>query len=58
MERTKIIHMTNDSGHEYPHIDSYCGLGDSFDKGFEYGATDSGEVTCKKCLKILTIKEN
>lgn len=43
--------MVQDSGYYEPHLNSYCGLGDSFDKGFEYGSTQWLNITCKKCLK-------
>ncbi len=30
-----------------------CGLGDSYDKGFELPTTNKKKVTCKKCKKII-----
>lgn len=45
------VHKTHDSGYYYPHIDTFCGLGDSYDRGFEKGTMDWSKVTCKRCLR-------
>ena len=51
MKNKKPVHKVNDSGYYYPHLNSCCGLGDSFDKGFENCSSDWSNVTCKSCLK-------
>jgi len=51
MKTEKPVHKIHDSGYFEPHIDTYCKLVDSFDKGFEYGTKEWDKVTCKKFLK-------
>ena len=51
MKHKKPVHKIHDSGYFEPHIDTYCKLGDSFDKGFEHGTKEWDKVTCKRCLK-------
>lgn len=51
MRKEKPVHKILNSGYFEPHIDTYCKLGDSYDKGFERGAEDWDKVTCKRCLK-------
>ena len=46
------IHLIHDSGYYDPWVNTYCGYGDSYDKGFEKGTTIKEEVTCKRCLKF------
>ncbi len=45
----------HDSGYFEPHINSYCGLGDSYSRGFENGTTNKEKVTCKRCKKSIKI---
>ena len=51
MNKKTPIHFVQDTGYFEPHVDTYCNLGDSYDKGYENGSTDWSKVTCKKCLK-------
>lgn len=45
------IHKTQDSGYFEPTVNTYCGLGDGYDKGFLKGTIEWDKVTCKRCLK-------
>lgn len=45
------VHMTTDSGYFDSHVNTYCNLGDGYDRGFKKGTTNWAKVTWKKCLK-------
>lgn len=45
------VHHVHDSGYFEPHVNSDCGLGDSYSRGFERGTSNWECVTCDSCLK-------
>jgi len=56
MVKEKPVHFIHDSGYYEPHVDTYCGLGDSYSRGYEKFTKDINKVTCKKCLRVLNKK--
>lgn len=50
------IHMLHIGGYFDPDVNTYCRLGDGFDRGFNRGTQDWNKVTCKNCLKQKPMK--
>lgn len=47
----KPVHMLHVGGYFEPDVNTYCQLGDRYDRGFYQGTQDWDNVTCKRCLK-------
>jgi hypothetical protein len=50
-QRLFPIHMLHDGGYFEPDVNTYCQLGDGYDRGFYQGTQEWDKVTCKRCLK-------